>query len=336
MSKYDKWLCELCNGNLGLDEQCENGCDVDVDWTDDMSDEDMADEFEWSASEKSPAPLNGSYTWGPHSTGGATAATSSTKAYSPMGTTSAYTPYVAPARHEHDGKLVFSVGRVRIGGGSSSGRYAKDADVIVDCAAGKWGHKEGGQKVIWGGDFTVLNDYLAPVQEVIQVAWSDGGSPPVPLSFFEDVVEVCRLRSERENRDISLVFACMGGHGRTGTALAAVLIALKGLSAAEAVKTVRKDHCKKACETESQLRWLCRAAGGNEDVGDPGFPLHSYASAYGKVETKPKVETKAKAKPKTKAKAKAKPKTKTKPKTAYAKAKAKAKAVCIPGSWSIK
>ena len=48
---------------------------------------------------------------------------------------------------------------------------------------------------------------------------------------------------------------CLGGHGRTGTALAALAI-LTGLPAAEAVTWTRTTYCPKAIETEAQESFI--------------------------------------------------------------------------------
>jgi hypothetical protein len=154
-----------------------------------------------------------------------------------------------------------------------------EADVIVDCAASRF-HYDSGARTPFGGGFTSLNEFIGSKREIIGLDWADGGVPPVALGFFREVISILEARGGGK-----VVFACMGGHGRTGTALAAVLIACKEFTAAEAVEYVRSKHCTKACETEKQLAWLCAAAGAGEKVSDKGFPLHSYASGYGATTT---------------------------------------------------
>lgn len=51
------------------------------------------------------------------------------------------------------------------------------------------------------------------------------------------------------------VFACVGGHGRTGTALAAMLIAA-GMAPEDAIAYVRQKHCRSATETPGQTPYL--------------------------------------------------------------------------------
>lgn len=83
----------------------------------------------------------------------------------------------------------------------------------------------------------------------ISLDWPDGGIPPVLPSFWRALVEACAASKQ------PLIIHCVGGHGRTGTALAAILIAYS-ISAGDAVAWVRKYHCKKAIETLCQERYL--------------------------------------------------------------------------------
>lgn len=88
----------------------------------------------------------------------------------------------------------------------------------------------------------------APTSEVLHLDWPDMGIPPVTLDFW---IRLWEMLPEHT------VICCMGGHGRTGTALAALLIA-SGVTYYDAIDMVRKDHCKKAIETESQEKYLHR------------------------------------------------------------------------------
>jgi protein tyrosine phosphatase len=49
-----------------------------------------------------------------------------------------------------------------------------------------------------------------------------------------------------------LEVGCMGGHGRTGTFLACLLVDREGLGAEEAIQTVRSRYCHEAVETVGQ------------------------------------------------------------------------------------
>jgi protein-tyrosine phosphatase len=62
-----------------------------------------------------------------------------------------------------------------------------------------------------------------------------------------------------------IIINCMGGKGRTGTALAALWMAANKLSgvfieAVDAIELVRKNHCKSAVETKEQETYLAHLA----------------------------------------------------------------------------
>lgn len=48
---------------------------------------------------------------------------------------------------------------------------------------------------------------------------------------------------------------CMGGHGRTGTALACMVV-LKGLTAKKAINRIWSDYCEEAIETQRQIEFV--------------------------------------------------------------------------------
>lgn len=84
--------------------------------------------------------------------------------------------------------------------------------------------------------------------------WPDMAAVDLPLQFWKDLMR-CVSRWGWK-----VVVFCIGGHGRTGTALASMLVA-KGYGAQQAIDFVRKNHCSKAIETETQERYIYRLAG---------------------------------------------------------------------------
>ena len=55
--------------------------------------------------------------------------------------------------------------------------------------------------------------------------------------------------------DIGVEIGCLGGHGRTGTLMALVMVQL-GCKPDKAIKTIRTDYCDKAIETKQQERLI--------------------------------------------------------------------------------
>lgn len=71
---------------------------------------------------------------------------------------------------------------------------------------------------------------------------------------------------------------CIGGHGRTGTVLAALVAHMMGEK--DAITYVRKNYCTKAVESSSQIKFLAREYGVTEVEG-------SKSGSYGGSNSKP-------------------------------------------------
>ena len=83
------------------------------------------------------------------------------------------------------------------------------------------------------------------------VDWPDFGLPTdvaAARSAFADLLDQARTGATTE-------LGCLGGHGRTGTALACLAV-LTGTPASEAVAWVRANYCEKAIETDEQASFV--------------------------------------------------------------------------------
>ncbi len=99
-----------------------------------------------------------------------------------------------------------------------------------------------------GPDFGLyLDDRWQPPWPHAHLAWQDFGVPADPAELVASLREV--LARARAGQRVEL--GCLGGHGRTGTALAA-LVVLVGHPPADAVRWVRANYCPKAVETDEQ------------------------------------------------------------------------------------
>jgi hypothetical protein len=96
-----------------------------------------------------------------------------------------------------------------------------------------------------------LNSLVSYVPPVVLLDWPDQGIPSGGLAFWKGLIGIL------PNPGTVLV-CCVGGHGRTGTALASMRIvtAIDGVSAAQAIAEIRQWHCKHAVESISQERYL--------------------------------------------------------------------------------
>jgi hypothetical protein len=92
-----------------------------------------------------------------------------------------------------------------------------------------------------------LDERWAPPWPHSHVDWPDFGVPT-----DGDALRVALLDLlHRARRGESVEIGCLGGHGRTGTALACLAV-LTGTPARESVAWVRANYCKKAVETDEQ------------------------------------------------------------------------------------
>lgn len=81
--------------------------------------------------------------------------------------------------------------------------------------------------------------------------WPDFGVPVDP----DAMIAVLRSALDRARAGEQVELGCLGGHGRTGTALA-ILAVLSGAAPAEAVAWVRRDYCDRAVETPEQQAFV--------------------------------------------------------------------------------
>jgi hypothetical protein len=97
-----------------------------------------------------------------------------------------------------------------------------------------------------------LDDRWHPPWAHDHVEWPDFGIPDT--SALVDALE--RLR-EKIRAGERVEIGCLGGHGRTGTALACLLV-LIGHPRDDAVRWVRENYCPKAIETAEQEAFVTR------------------------------------------------------------------------------
>lgn len=102
--------------------------------------------------------------------------------------------------------------------------------------------------------------YIEAQKEVI-VNWEDGEVAPLSRNDWTNILkEVVSI-----GKDV-LVF-CMGGHGRTGTALAILGGLCGAFNPKNAVASIRKYYCKYAVETKEQEEYVKRILLENPKTG---------------------------------------------------------------------
>lgn len=133
--------------------------------------------------------------------------------------------------------LALPIGKYKIYGGSASWPVVDDADVYVSLQA--------------GSTCGCISD---PWDEhkVIEVQFSitDGCAPKDPARFKKLIDWICNQLQEGKKIHVG----CIGGHGRTGMVLAAIVSQMTDEK--DAIKYVRKHYCHKVVETHSQIAFL--------------------------------------------------------------------------------
>lgn len=98
--------------------------------------------------------------------------------------------------------------------------------------------------------FKTLEKYLdtdEPLKsEVLRLFWNDMSIPPCGIEFWINMWKILPAKT---------VICCVGGHGRTGTCIASLMIAA-GETYEDALDHVRKEHCHKAVEVLIQEKYL--------------------------------------------------------------------------------
>jgi hypothetical protein len=114
-------------------------------------------------------------------------------------------------------------------------------NLVIDCANGQY--RSGGYYAPM--EYQDLEKYVIPV---ITLPWEDMSPPPVQPEFWINLVK--RLPPG------NIGVGCVGGHGRTGTAIAAMLICSTSKNATQAIRWVRREYCESAIENDAQEKYL--------------------------------------------------------------------------------
>lgn len=151
-----------------------------------------------------------------------------------------------------DGPMVGSV--LFISGGSCHNPIIKDADVYI------------------GLDANMRRGLAWPWKGGVEVEFpiTDMNAPTDAETFKALITWTCTQLQEGKKVHVG----CIGGHGRTGTFLAALTAELTGEK--DAIQYVRKNYCEKAVESVSQIKFLMKHFGVNDAT-----PTKTYTQSGG-------------------------------------------------------
>jgi len=158
--------------------------------------------------------------------------------------------YVQKCRHE--ATEAFELDGVHYFGGSESkvanGFFDQDKWMVVSLL----GKSYNTSSPLWcklPNWFNLLRPYTMAPQ--ISIDWPDMGIPPLRPGFWNRIAALAK-----QEGFTNVLFYCIGGHGRTGTALCSVLVECAELTPKDAITYVRKMYCKEAVESPAQTGYL--------------------------------------------------------------------------------
>jgi hypothetical protein len=123
--------------------------------------------------------------------------------------------------------------------------FAKDFDVVLNLTFTSI--KE--PHVIPIPELQEFEDYNCPYTE-IQLDWPDYGVVNLPKEFW------IKLLKHLEDNKLRMLVLCLGGHGRTGTALAVMMTMALDYTPDQAINWIRRHYCDHAIETKGQADYV--------------------------------------------------------------------------------
>ncbi len=102
-----------------------------------------------------------------------------------------------------------------------------------------------------------LRDHVLTVPE-IQIDWTDYCTPQLHEKFWIKLYDMLPSKT--------VICYCQGGHGRTGTAMACLMVASGKYSAVQAINLVRSIYCSSAIEAKSQEDYIASVEAYRDDT----------------------------------------------------------------------
>lgn len=186
----------------------------------------------------------------------------------------------------HDGRDIVIEDEARhiiIGGAKASTIPWEEPDLrlIIDCSDG----------------VTVPSDFVKSAPEkfldkisghsmappgIIKLKWTDMAAPSALPKFWQALWDVLP--------EGLVVISCMGSHGRTGTALACLMV-VNGMTPEASIKAVRDLHCPKAVESVAQEKYIHYVYNSLWKNADPKAVRVKVAANYEEPKETPKLVT---------------------------------------------
>lgn len=92
---------------------------------------------------------------------------------------------------------------------------------------------------------------------ILKIRWMDRCPPPVYASFWPALLEqLLKLQKKHPQEPLKVLTICQGGHGRSGSALVALMMCMTDYSPLDALTHIRALHCARAIESKDQHVYL--------------------------------------------------------------------------------
>lgn len=144
-------------------------------------------------------------------------------------------------------------------------RYIRGGSVTAPTKPNDWGNAD----IIVGLDTSMkVSKEMYPWDDKAQfIFYIRNMGVPKDLVQFKKLLNYLKVNILNDKK---IFVGCIGGHGRTGLVLAALVTELTGEK--DSITYVRKNYCAKAVETVTQVDWLCN----NFGVTKVGTPKAAY------------------------------------------------------------
>lgn len=157
--------------------------------------------------------------------------------------------------HDGSAKVATLARGIVVAGAQGGAINYGEADIVVDLAGGTLRAFKSASSSVLSGTEWLVSALSATVKhpDTLFVEWPDMGIPRVGPRFWRELYSITPDKTR-------VVFACVGGHGRTGTALACYIAAsmTEVPDAVDLIRLVRKLHCGHAIETKAQDDYIAR------------------------------------------------------------------------------
>jgi hypothetical protein len=137
-----------------------------------------------------------------------------------------------------------------IGGGVYAGSkweskgYYSNFPVILNCSGDAISLPKHRIPFDWGKSFETLQ-----TKEIL-LEWANNCAPSINHEFWTV------LRDFIVDNQKPILVLCLGGHGRTGTAIVSLMLATGLWKTEDAINALRKEYCEEAVETKVQVNYL--------------------------------------------------------------------------------